>query len=534
MKKFCIILLISNCSFFNISSQSLFQLAIGGAGDDYAYSIKRTTDGGYVAAGGTTSFGAGSGDFYIVKLDASGILQWTKTIGGTGDDEAKFIVQTMDGGYSVAGYTQSFGAGNSDFYIVKLDASGNLQWNRTIGGTNEDVALAIVQTTDGSYVAAGYSYSFGAGDRDYYIVKLDANGNLQWNKTFGGAYYEYGETVIQTTDGGYAMAGFTYSFGAGSGDYYIVKLDASGNFQWNRTIGGTDADYCLSVIQTTDGGYALAGQANSFGAGSNDFYIVKLDANGTLQWTRTVGGAALDYGESIIQTTDGGYVIGGLTYSFGAGNQDVYVVKLDAGGNLQWSRAVGGAYDDYIESIVLATDGGYVGAGHTDSFGAGSFDVYIVKLDASGNTCADTTSPPSQSGTGGTLGTPTTTITIPSPTVTTPSPTTGTGGTATTICNFVGINPMSNNIPEKFSLHQNYPNPFNPSSKIKFQISKLSEVKLIVFDVLGREVNALVNKQLNPGSYEVEWNGTDYSSGVYYYELTAGDYTQTKKMVLLK
>lgn len=534
MKTFYFILLFINRSLLFVNAQSQFQLAIGGSGDDYAYSIKRTTDGGYIAAGGTTSFGAGSGDFYIVKLDANGILQWTKTIGGTGDDEAKFIVQTTDGGYAVAGYSQSFGAGNSDFYIVKLDAGGNLQWNRTIGGTNEDVALAIVQTTDGGYVTAGYTYSFGAGDRDYYIVKLDANGNLQWNKTFGGAYYEYGETVIQTTDGGYTMAGFTYSFGAGSGDYYIVKLDVSGILQWNRTIGGTDADYCLSVIQTTDGGYALAGQVNSFGAGSNDFYIVKLDASGLLQWTRSVGGAALDYGESIMQTTDGGYVIGGLTYSFGAGNQDVFVVKLDAGGNLQWSKAVGGTYDDYIESIVLSTDGGYVGAGHTDSFGAGSFDMYIVKFDASGNTCADTSSPPSQSGTGGTLGTPTTTITTPTPTVTTPSPASGTGGTVTTICYLDGINPMSNHIPEKFSLNQNYPNPFNPSSKIEFQISKLSEVKLTVFDVSGREVNVLVNEQLNPGIYKVEWDGTNYSSGVYYYKLTAGDFTETKKMVLLK
>ena len=224
-----------------------------------------------------------------------------------------------------------------------MGAGGNFQWNRAVGGANEDVALAIVQTTDGGYAVAGYTYSFGAGDRDYYIVKLDASGNLQWNKTFGGVNYEYGETIVQTNDGGYAMAGFTYSFGAGNGDFYIVKLDAGGNFQWNKTIGGTDADYCLSVIQTTDGGYALAGQVNSFGAGSNDFYVVKLDSLGTLQWTRWVGGLYLDYGESIIQITDGGYAIGrDLTYSFGAGEQDLYLVKLDTGGNFQWNKSVGG------------------------------------------------------------------------------------------------------------------------------------------------------------------------------------------------
>jgi hypothetical protein len=534
MKKLCFILLITNCSLLIVNAQSQFQIAIGGAGDDYAYSIKRTTDGGYAAAGATTSFGAGNGDFYIVKLDANGNLQWTRTIGGTGDDEAKFIVQTTDGGYAAAGFTQSFGEGNSDFYIVKLDANGNLQWNKTVGGINEDAALAIVQSTDGGYAVFGYTYSYGAGDRDYYIVKLDASGNLQWNKTFGGIYYEYGETGIQTADGGYAMAGFSYSFGAGSGDYYIVRLDANGNFQWNRTIGGSDADYCLSIIQTTDGGYAVAGQANSFGAGSNDYYIVKLDAGGNPQWNKTVGGTALDYAESIIQTPDGSYAIGGLTYSYGAGGQDVYIVKLNASGTLLWSRTIGGINDDYIESIVLATDGGYVGAGHTNSFGQGNFDMYIVKLDANGISCADTTTPPSQTGNGGTTGSPTPTITTPTPTVTTPTPTIGTGGIVTTICSFVGIQPISNELPVSYKLYQNYPNPFNPSTSFKFQVASYGLIKLVIYDVLGKIVADLVNTELKPGTYVAEWNGSNYPSGVYFYNLSAGDYTETKKMVLIK
>lgn len=538
MKKLCFILLIINCSLLVVNAQTQFQLAIGGTGNDYAYSIKRTSDGGYAAAGATTSFGAGSGDFYIVKLNAGGLLQWTRTIGGTGNDEAKFIVQTSDGGYAVAGFTQSFGAGNSDFYIVKLDAGGNLQWSRTIGGPGEDVALAIVQTTDGGYVTAGYTYSFGAGDRDYYIVKLDSSGNLQWNRTVGGTNYEYGETIIQTSDGGYAVAGFTYSFGAGSGDFFIVKLDANGNLRWNRTIGGTDADYCLSIIQTSDGSYAAAGQVNSFGAGSNDFYIVKLDSGGALQWTRSVGGTDLDYGESIIQTTDGGYAIGGLTYSFGAGNQDVYIVKLGAGGNLEWSRTVGGTNADYIESIVQASDGGYVGAGHTYSFGAGDFDMYIVKLDASGKTCADTTSPPSQTGTGGTIASPTPTVTSPTPTVTTPSPTTGTGGTVITICTFSSIQPISNEIPNLFKLEQNYPNPFNPTTSFRFQVASYRLIKLVIYDVLGKIVAEPVNGELQPGTYAVVWDGTNMPSGVYFYKLSATggkeSFSQTKRMMLLK
>jgi hypothetical protein len=543
MKKLYFILLFTNCSSLILNAQTQFQLTIGGTGLDYAYSIKRTMDGGYAAAGGTTSLGGG--DFYIVKLDAGGNLQWNRTVGGTGYEGAFFIVQTTDSGYAIAGETDSFGAGGNDFYIVKLDAGGNFQWNRTVGGANDDVALAIIQSTDGGYAAAGYTYSFGAGSRDYYIVKLDAGGTLQWSRTIGGTDYDYGESIIQTTDGGFAVSGWTQSFGAGSGDFYVVKFDPDGNLQWNRTIGGTDADYCLSIIQTTDGGYALAGQANSFGAGSNDFYIVKLDSVGTLQWTRTVGGAALDYAESIIQTTDGGYAVGGLTYSFGAGNQDMYIVKLDPGGTLQWNRTIGGTNDDYAESLIQATDGGYVGAGHTNSFGAGNFDMYIVKFDAGGNTCGNSSSPSSLSGTGGTLGTPTPTVTSPTSTVTTPSPTTATVGTLTTIC-LVGIQLISNEIPKEFKLYQNYPNPFNPSTTIKFDITsnslprfigvkrETSNVKITIYDLLGHEAATLINQKLMPGKYEVQWNGENYSSGIYFYKLTADDFSQTRRMVFLK
>jgi hypothetical protein len=516
-------------------AQSQFQRAIGGTNNDDAWSIKQTTDGGYAVAGETNSFGAGSYDMYIVKLDGSGTLQWSRTVGGTGYESVSSIIQTTDGGYAVAGYTSSFGAGSNDMYIVKLDANGTLQWSRTAGGTGGDLAWSIIQTTDGGYAVAGQTNSFGAGSYDMYIVKLNASGSLQWSKTVGGTNYEEARSIIQTTDGGYAVAGYTRSFGAGNDDMYILKLDASGSLQWSRTVGGTNYDYAFSIIQTTDGGYAAAGYTNSFGAGNDDMYIVKLDGSGSLQWSRTVGGTYEDYALSIIQTTDGGYAAAGYTVSFGAGSNDMYIVKLDGSGAVQWSRTVGGTGTDYASSIIQTTDGEYAAAGWTYSFGvgAGYTDMYIVKLDASGNTCGNSTSPASISGAGGTSTNPSPIVTTPASTVTTPSPTTSTGGTLTTIC-VIGIQPISNEIPSDFKLEQNYPNPFNNSSKFLVRISKLSRVKISVYDMLGREVGALVNEELKPGVYEVEFDGTNYPSGVYFYQLSAGEFRETKKMVLIK
>ncbi len=370
-----------NASSLSVSADSCsaFCVAIGGANTDLGRSIIQTADGGYAITGYTNSFGIGGWDIYVVKLDAQGNLQWTKTIGGPNDEYGYSIIQTNDGGYAITGLTNSFGAGNFDVYVVKLDAQGNLQWTRTIGGASNDGGWDIIQTSDGGYAITGYNYL------EAYVVKLDAQGNLQWTRTIGGAGVEVGRSIIQTSDGGYAIAGYTGSFGAGVYDVYVVKLTAQGNLQWTRTIGGTNNDYGISIIQTTDGGYAVAGYTQSFGAGNNDVYVVKLDASGNVQWTKTIGGTNLDEGYTVFQTTDGGYIIAGSTVSFGAGSGDIYVVKLDAQGNLQWTKTIGGTNSDRGASLTLTMDGGYAITGYTISYGVGGSDVYVVKLDAQGN-----------------------------------------------------------------------------------------------------------------------------------------------------
>jgi hypothetical protein len=409
-----------------------FCKAIGGPESERGNSLIQTSDGGYAIAGFTISFGAGEADVYVVKLDAHGNLQWTKTIGGPGNEAGNSFIQTSDGGYAIAGTTTSFGAGEADVYVVKLDAKGNLQWTRTIGGKKEDWGSLLIQTSDGGYAIAGFTRSSGAGEFDVYVVKLDANGNLQWTRTIGGPKGDEGYSLIQTSDGGYAIAGATESFGAGDWDVYVVKLDVNGNLQWNRTIGGKKEDVGNSLIQTSDGGYAIAGGTISFGAGEADVYVVKLDANGNLQWTKTIGGPAVENGSSLIQTSDGGYAITGKSSSFGAGEADVYVIKLDANGNLQWTKTIGGPDSEEGVYLIQTSDGGYAIAGATKSFGAGGKDVYVIKLDKNGNACC-AISQTSQVGSGGTLSSPVSSIGSGG-TLSSPIPSTSSGGTLTNQC----------------------------------------------------------------------------------------------------
>jgi len=415
------------------SPSPYFCKAIGGPYIEVGASLIQTSDGGYAIAGFTSSPGVEEIDVYVVKLDAKGNLQWTKTIGGPWNEEGNSLIQTSDGGYAIAGRTESFGAGDYDVYVVKLDAHGNLQWTKTIGGEKNDGGRSLIQTSDGGYAIAGYTTSFGAGDCDVYVLKLDANGKLQWTKTIGGPGYEIGYSLIQTSDGGYAIAGATKSFGAGGEDVYVVKLDAKGNLQWTKTIGGPKDDWGRSLIQTSDGGYAIADYTNSFGAGMLDVYVVKLDASGNLQWTKTIGGPEIEEGRSLIQTSDGGYAIAGKTSSsFGAGGYDVYVVKLDANGNLQWTKTIGGKDFEDGYSLIQTSDGGYAIAGTTTSFGAGEWDVYVVKLDKDGNACC-AVSQTSQVGSDGRLGSPTPSIGSGG-TLTAPTPSTSSGGTLTNQC----------------------------------------------------------------------------------------------------
>jgi len=364
----------------NPPPETEWEKTYGGINFEEAWSVEQTTDGGYILVGQGPSFDAGDADFYLVKTDTSGNLEWEKTFGGTSVEVGFFVEQTTDDGYIIAGFTDSYGAGAADFYLVKTDASGNTEWEKTFGGYYNDFAECVAQTTDDGYIIAGRTGSYGAGANDFYLVKTDASGNLEWEKTFGGYYDDVAKSVEQTTDDGYIIAGSTDSYGAGANDFYLVKTDASGNLEWEKTFGGTSAEVGFSVEQTTDDGYIIAGSTDSYGAGAADFYLVKTDASGNMEWEETFGGSIWDTAESVVQTTDGGYIIAGYTESYGAGGNDVYLVKTNTTGLKEWEKTVGGNYHDKARSVWQTTDGGYIITGQTSSYGAGSWDAYLIKV----------------------------------------------------------------------------------------------------------------------------------------------------------
>lgn len=346
--------------------------------------VVQASDGGYAIAGYTNSLGAGDQDFYLVKTDGLGNVQWNKTYGGTGIDQAYSVVQTDDGGYAIVGTTLPVGASNYEAYLVKTDPAGNMQWNRTYGGTSNDIAYSMVRTNDGGYAFAGITMSFGAGLSDMWLVKTDGLGSMQWNRTYGGTSDDDACSVVQTSDSGYAIAGSTVSFGAGINDFYLVKTDPAGNMQWSRTYGGSLSDQARCVVQAGDGGYAMVGYTYSFGVGGYDFYLVKTDPSGNVQWSKTYGGTSYDWAFSMVRTCDGGYAMAGYTSSFGLGDYDMWLVKVDGSGNVQWGRTYGGIDDDEAYSIVQASNGGYAILGTTASFGAGQDDFYLIKTDGLG------------------------------------------------------------------------------------------------------------------------------------------------------
>jgi hypothetical protein len=308
------------------------------------------------------------------------VEEWSQTFGGSDYEWGNSVAQTSDGGYIIAGTTYSYGAGNGDVWLIKTDAAGNEEWDELFGGSGVEYGDSVAVTSDGGYIITGSTMSYGAGHSDVWLIKTDADGNQEWNETFGGSEEDHGNSLAQTSDGGYIIAASTQSYGAGSSDVWLIKTDASGNEQWNQTFGGSNYDYGYSVAQASDGGYIITGYTESYGAGGSDVWLIKTDASGTEEWSQIFGGSGADFGYSVAQTSDGGYIVVGYTYSYGAGSADVWLIKTDTHGAEEWNELFGGSSYDGGYSVAETSDGGYIVSGDTASSGSGGSDVWLIKL----------------------------------------------------------------------------------------------------------------------------------------------------------
>jgi uncharacterized delta-60 repeat protein len=369
-------------------------ITYGGTYTDEAHYILQTTDGGYIVAGYTNSFGAGFYNFWILKLNSAGNIEWQKTYGGGDYDKAYSIQQTNDGGYIVLGNTESFGAGGQDIWVLKLSSEGDIEWQKTYGGSDADEAHSILQTSDGGYIVAGYTNSFGAGWYDFWVLKFSSDGDIEWQKAYGGSSDDIAHSIQQTSDGRYIVVGETNSFGAGGVDIWILKLSSGGDVEWQKALGGSSDDIAYCIQHTIDGRYIVAGYTGSFGAGDYDFWISKFSSDGDVEWQKTYGGSSDDIAHSIQQTSDGGYIVAGSyivsssTNLIGAvrNDYDFWILKLSSGGDIEWQKAYGGNYsEDIAHAIQQTNDGGYIVAGQTASWGVGQYDFWIYKLSPEGN-----------------------------------------------------------------------------------------------------------------------------------------------------
>ncbi|MEW6034698.1 MAG: hypothetical protein AB1603_07585 [Chloroflexota bacterium] len=355
--------------------------AFGGSMDDWGTCVRQTSDGGYVVSGTTRSGTASGSDVYLLKVDAQGQQSWARNFGPTLWEHGMQVQQTKDGGYIVVGRGYNTVSQRYEMLLLKTDADGNESWAKNLVWRSDADAMgqSVQQTTDGGYIVAGWTWG------QAYLVKTDSMGNTEWWRDFGGSRIESAYSVQQTSDGGYILAGETESYGAGTSDMYLVQTDAQGNEEWHKTFGGTSVEIAFSVQQTTDGGYIVAGQTSSFGA-YKEGYLVKTDANGNQEWSKVFGGQGDDFLYCVQQTGDGGYILVGWTQSFGRGEEDVYLVKTDAGGNRMWYRTFGEYKFDSGWWVQQTSDGGYIITGGTRSYGTGSSDVILIKTDAEGRT----------------------------------------------------------------------------------------------------------------------------------------------------
>jgi len=368
------------CSWF------LFNNTFGDASYDYGRSLIELNDGGYLIAGNTSLLGDNYSNALLIKIDHTGKEKWKRDYTFSSVDRLNMVKELQDGSLIAAGFTMSSTNYSKDILVIKTDAQGNLEWQRSYGDTQDETANSIDISSDGGLIISGEVINENTGFSLCYLIKIDDEGELAWSNTFGGSLNDNGHSVISTNDAGFAITGMTRSLGDSNGDMWLIKVNANGQMEWERTYGGDYTEYGRTIQQTVDGGYIIIGQIESFALGYNDAYLIKTDAQGNEMWSQTFGGQGTDQGRQVVSTLDEGYLISGYTDSFGTlGGFNFWLVKANSLGELEWQRFYGEQGDDRGLSGIQTSDGGYAIAGYTNSGTSSASDILFIKTDNNGN-----------------------------------------------------------------------------------------------------------------------------------------------------
>jgi len=503
-----------------VYSQS-FQKTYDTGANERAYCVQQTYDGGFILAGQSSGTNPNFYfDAYLAKVNGNGDLSWTSAFGtGTFSLELRYVQQTGDSGYIACGKIENIGL------LVRTDASGNLIWSRSLGGFTFITANEVHETSDGGFIVIG-SASDLAGPGHLFLARTDGNGNLTWQKILssGGGNYDDGLSVKQTGDGGFILTGSIILPGVSS-SLLLAKADSIGNILWNKTIRGTNTyNIGHSVEQTSDGGYIVSGQTYTM---DYDAYLVKTNAGGDTLWTRAYGGSSQDYGLAVQQTADGGYVVGGYTRSFGVGLNDGYLLKTDSLGGLSWSHAYGGPSYDPGFFARQTVDGGYVLAGQSNSFGTGSADVILTRTDTGGNSgCNDMAVASTVYVPDAIVGTAVFAVSG-GLTASSQSLTPGSGGTMKTLCFSSGFQEV---VP-RAGLVTVRPNPFNRSVTVSFELAAKQEVSFRILDMAGRPVSVFAGRKFADGQHTITMETADLDTGIYFLRMDTEDDSVTIKIM---
>jgi len=448
----------------------------GGDGIEKAYQVIKTRDNCFVISGYSQSFGNGCNDIYVIKTDANGDTIWTNTYGTPRNEMGYDIIQTYDDGFVVVGesYSEDY---DQDIIILKIDENGDSLWAKVYSWPDNDEARAVVETFEGGLAIAGNSGSLGNGREDIIFLRTDEFGDTLWTRTYGGAGYDNGYDLEYIDDEGFIIAGYTGSFDDPAYDIYLIRIDLNGDTLWTKTYGTYfNLESAHSVEMTYDGGFIIGG--NAFGFGNSGYHMIRTNSYGDSIWACTYSFSYPGISYGAMQTPDSGFVIVGYTIT--SQGDDIFAVKTKPNGDTVWTKTVGGQSDDYACDVIITEDDEYIITGTTTSFGALSQDICLINL---------------------TFGQ-------------------------------VYIDKYNEPIPCQISLSQNYPNPFNASTTISYTLPHPSDVTLNIYDILGRKV--LYDGKQTAGKHSIIWNADGFSSGVYFYKIQTGDNVETKKMVLLK